>query len=258
MPTAAFTGYIDVAQVALYAFWLFFAGLIFYLRSEDKREGYPLESERSPNVRVEGFPPIPKPKRFILPHGGSVLAPRAEASVAVDAKAIGNWPGAPLDPGETPMLSGIGPGAYAGRADIPDAMYDTGAPKLVPLRADHEHSLANEDADPRGMKVLGADGKVAGTVSDVWVDRTEMIVRYLEVAVPLGDSAHYVLVPMPLAMINGDRREVRVDAVKAEHFITAPGLANPEQVTLLEEDRISAYFGGGTLYADPSRMEPLI
>ncbi|HKK51252.1 MAG TPA: photosynthetic reaction center subunit H, partial [Myxococcota bacterium] len=32
MPTGALTGYIDVAQVVLYVFWIFFAGLIFYLR----------------------------------------------------------------------------------------------------------------------------------------------------------------------------------------------------------------------------------
>jgi hypothetical protein len=27
-------------------------------------------------------------------------------------------------------------------------------------------------------------------------------------------------------------------------------------VTLLEEDRLSAYFGAGTLYAEPSRLGP--
>ncbi|HEY5309302.1 MAG TPA: photosynthetic reaction center subunit H, partial [Casimicrobiaceae bacterium] len=47
MHAGAITSYIDVAQIALYAFWIFFAGLIFYLRREDKREGYPLESDRS-------------------------------------------------------------------------------------------------------------------------------------------------------------------------------------------------------------------
>ena len=31
--------YMDVAQVTLYVFWIFFACLIFYLRREDKREG---------------------------------------------------------------------------------------------------------------------------------------------------------------------------------------------------------------------------
>ena len=48
MKTGAITGYIDIAQIVLYGFWIFFAGLIIYLRKEDKREGYPLESDRSP------------------------------------------------------------------------------------------------------------------------------------------------------------------------------------------------------------------
>jgi photosynthetic reaction center H subunit len=35
-----------------------------------------------------------------------------------------------------------------------------------------------------------------------------------------------------------------------------PGLRNPDQVTLREEDRLSAYYGAGTLYAEPSRLGP--
>jgi len=37
-----------------------------------------------------------------------------------------------------------------------------------------------------------------------------------------------------------------------------PMLKNPDQITLLEEERISAYYGAGTLYAEPSRSEPWI
>ncbi len=55
MPTGAITQYIDVAQLALYAFWIFFARLIFYLRREDKREGYPLESDRSGSHQRAGL-----------------------------------------------------------------------------------------------------------------------------------------------------------------------------------------------------------
>ena len=66
MQTGAITGYIDVAQVVLYAFWVFFAGLIFYLRREDKREGYPLESDRPGRLAVEGFPAMPSPKTFLM------------------------------------------------------------------------------------------------------------------------------------------------------------------------------------------------
>ena len=56
---------IDVASVAIWAFWLFFFGLIYYLRREDKREGYPLESERGP---VQGFPAVPETKVFNTAH----------------------------------------------------------------------------------------------------------------------------------------------------------------------------------------------
>jgi len=53
--------YFDGAQIALYAFWLFFAGLVIYLRREDKREGYPLDSPQGPR---EGFPSVPEQKVF--------------------------------------------------------------------------------------------------------------------------------------------------------------------------------------------------
>jgi photosynthetic reaction center H subunit len=56
--------YIDLAQITLYAFWAFFAGLILYLRREDKREGYPLVSELLGQTDIavtEGFPDVPAP-----------------------------------------------------------------------------------------------------------------------------------------------------------------------------------------------------
>jgi photosynthetic reaction center H subunit len=35
-------------------------------------------------------------------------------------------------------------------------------------------------------------------------------------------------------------------------------LKAPDQVTLLEEDKVTAYYGAGTLYSDPMRAEPLL
>ncbi|MCA9736225.1 MAG: hypothetical protein R3E98_14035 [Gemmatimonadota bacterium] len=52
--------YIDTPTILMYLFWAFFAGLIVYLRREDKREGYPLESDRT-GITVEGFPRTPEP-----------------------------------------------------------------------------------------------------------------------------------------------------------------------------------------------------
>jgi photosynthetic reaction center H subunit len=59
--------YIDFAQITVYLFWLFFAGLIIYLRREDKREGYPLESDRK-GVDVQGWPAVPEARTPRLKH----------------------------------------------------------------------------------------------------------------------------------------------------------------------------------------------
>jgi len=54
--------YVGGAQIAIYAFWLFFGGLVYYLRREDKREGYPLESPQGPR---EGWPKPADPKTYL-------------------------------------------------------------------------------------------------------------------------------------------------------------------------------------------------
>ena len=51
---------------------------------------------------------------------------------------------------------------------------------------------------------------------------------------------------------------MRVKAALASQFAAAPALRKPDVVTLLEEDKICGYFGGGYLYAEPSRLEPLL
>ncbi|MDG9415066.1 hypothetical protein OLF88_11460, partial [Streptococcus pneumoniae] len=69
------TGYLDVAQLTLYAFWLFFAGLVFYLRREDRREGYPLENEAVGRLKSPDPILIPTPKAFRLSSGHTMWAP---------------------------------------------------------------------------------------------------------------------------------------------------------------------------------------
>ena len=41
---------------------------------------------------------------------------------------------------------------------------------------------------------------------------------------------------------------------------TPPAAPDPDhaQITLLEEEKITAYYGAGTLYATPERQEPII
>ncbi len=258
MPTGAITGYIDVAQLVLYGFWLFFAGLIFYLRREDKREGYPLESDRSADVRVEGFPAVPSAKVFALAHGGTYEAPgdpSPEREIAAEPAAP--WPGAPLEPTGDPMVEGVGPAAWAtDRMDEPELTLE-GEPRIVPMRVATDFSVEPRGPDPRGMQVFGADGELGGTVRDIWVDRSEPQPRYLEVEVPMGTETRNVLLPITLSVV-GARGRVGVKSILGEQFRRVPVLRNPDLVTQLEEDRICAYYGGGHLYAMPSRQESLI
>lgn len=258
--TGAINGYIDVAQLVLYAFWIFFAGLVIYLRREDKREGYPLESdrtERAPRVAVQGFPGLPQPKEFLLDHGeGTVLAPNPVPDARpIAGRALWGHPGAPLEPIGDPMLAGIGPGAWAERADRPDLTLE-GHPKIVPIRVAPEFYVPSGDPNPVGMRVLGADGGEGGVVRDIWIDRSEPRVRYLEVTLTAG--RRNVLLPIVFAHVDKVRRHVHVQAILGRQFTDVPATARPDQVTRLEEDKISAYYGGGTLYATPERSEPLL
>ena len=250
MGTGAITQYIDVAQLVLYAFWAFFAGLIFYLARENHREGYPMDSGRENGPKIIGWP-VPEPKTFKLDDGREFLAPdihRVDGSYS--AQPAHAWNGAPLEPVGDPLLAGVGPGAWAARADIPD-MHE-GHAKIVPLRVAADHGVSTRDTDPRGLTVYGADGEAAGQVTDLWIDRCEMMFRYVEVQVPAG---HRVLLPIAFARIRKD--EVQVQALLGAQFGSVPRTRRDDQVTLLEEEMISAYYGAGTLYATPARQEPL-
>jgi photosynthetic reaction center H subunit len=169
------------------------------------------------------------------------------------------------------MRDAVGPAAYAEREEAPERLH-TGEPMIVPLRVATDHYVEPRDPDPRGMEVLGADNRVAGFVSDLWVDRAEPQIRYLEVELPSvpapaaegeGESATplpraRVLLPMGFARIDRWQRRVRVRSILAGQFAHVPTIKNPDQVTKREEDRITAYFASGNLYATPDRMEPLL
>jgi photosynthetic reaction center H subunit len=261
MGYGAITSYIDVAQIVLYIFWGFFAGLVYYLHRENKREGYPLEANISGQHVVEGFPRTPTPKFYRLHDGRVVAAPRPPEKFE-DLSRFPNgasWTGEPIDPMDTPMLEAIGPGSYALRADTPDLTWDEMVPKIVPLRAANSYHLDPEDPDPRGMAVYAADKLIAGTVVDAWVDRSEVILRYLEVEVAPEFGGGRALLPMNLITINyGPYKRVKVNSITAAQFRDIPRLKNPDTITLREEDQIMAYVGSGNLYAMPSRAEPLI
>lgn len=255
MPKAAITQYIDVAQVVLYAFWVFFFGLIYYLRREDRREGYPNEFDLSGRVEGMGFGLIPKAKTFLLPNGrGAVLSPNlVRDKREIKAERTAKFPGAPLRPTGDPMVDAIGPASYAERQDLPELTRE-GLPMIVPMRVATDYSVDRADTDPRGLEVVAGDGKVAGKVSDVWVDRADVMVRYLEVRLA-GDAGTRLV---PITMLRIKKKHVEVKSIFAAHFPKVPTLASADQVTSLEEDKIQAFYAGGRLYAEPKRLGPLV
>ncbi len=258
MPIGTITSHVDVAQVVLYAFWIFFAILVLYLRREDRREGYPLVSEPRGGRETPGWFALPDKKVFRLYHGGEVTSPQSvtleEKERPIKAVPASHFGGSPLIPTGNPMLDGVGPASWVQRSNTPDLTVE-GLTRIAPLRVANDHTIDEHDRDPRGFKVFGADGEFAGTVRDVWVDRSEVTVRYLEVEIKGGKR---VLLPITFSKINQGKGTIKVESILGKQFAQAPTLANPDRVTRLEEDKIVAYYGGGILYAEPSRQEPII
>ncbi len=228
MQVGAITGYIDVAQVTLYVFWVFFAGLIFYLRREDRREGYPLVDEGPLQTRP------------------------------VNAVPVDSFEGSALTPLGNPLLAGVGPGAWGMRADEPDLTYEDQIPKIVPLRVATGYYLDTDGPDPRGYTVIAGDDMAAGEVVDIWVDRNELLVRFFEVETLAAGGPRRVLVPGAMTTVNETRRTIRVESIMAAQLADVPRTKHPDQITRIEEDYVCAYYSAGTLYATPERIGPLL
>jgi photosynthetic reaction center H subunit len=256
MIRGAITGYIDVAQLVLYAFFVFFSGLIFYLRREDRREGYPLESEAMGRIKDRGFLLIPTPKTFTRANGETISVPNFKGDTRpLNATKVEPWPGAPIEPTGNPMLAGVGPGSYAERADHVEFNHE-GHALLAPLRVASNFAVAAEGVSPLGFTVIGADGVSGGVVKDLWVDRGEVVLRYYEVALAGGVGS--VMLPVTFSKVDFKAKRIKVQAVLGSQFADVPALRNPDQITLLEEEKIVAYYGAGTLYATPQRADPLL
>ncbi len=252
MPTGAFTdgglvAGIDLPLILVIAFFLFFLCLIYYLRQEDKREGYPLQPDPRdrvrPRVDIVGFPPMPAPKMFLQAHGREpVWSPREEERIPIDARRVPGGPGMPFIPNGDPMLSGMGPGSWMPKVDEPDLSFD-GEPIFRPMRWGHGYRVAKGDADPRGFTMLGCDKNPAGEVVDIWIDIAEHHARFLEVRLAPEIWSDRV-VSDPVAEPKDDDRSHEADddgertvgvIVREEHIETPEGT-----VDIVEVDRIVA------------------
>ena len=250
------TSGIDVALLVFWAFVLFFICLVFYLRREDRREGYPLEDEMTGRLDTVGGPlHTASDKWFLLPfgHGRVVAGASPREPVDIAARRTDRFAGAPYAPTGNPLADGIGPAAWANRAQRPDVDME-GHPRIVPLSKAAGFTVAAPDPTMLGWPVLGADGVVAGTIDDLWIDRADRLIRYVQ----LGMDGGAILAPLMMAKVDRHRRRLVIDALLAHQFAGAPRIAAPDRITLYEEERVQAYFGGGYLYATPARQEPLL
>lgn len=269
MNAAYIVGTFDVAELAFLLFFGFFVALVFYLNRESRREGYPLEDEVTGRVDASSSLFDGDKKTFQLPHGRGTYVPEDVARDDVNVPAVQAFTagGAPWVPTGNAMKDGMGPAAFANRAKYPDLTFD-GRPRIVPLADSHELVVSPNDPQLIGWPVMAADKQIVGKVSDIWVDQSEHIIRYLEVETSSGRK---VLAPMGVVAVHGksllgailptieDVNEmVEIDAITAAQFDDVPALENARTVTRYEEDRIQGYFGGGYLYATPERSEAWI
>jgi len=188
------------------------------------------------------------------------LAIRDRPEYPLKAIPVDPYVGSPLVPTGDPLVDGVGPAAYASRADVPDRTVH-GDAKIVPMRLAPGYHIEPRDPDPRGLPVRACDGRVAGTIVDLWVDRAEPQVRYYEVV--LANAERRVLLPAAFVQWPnfgwfGRMDHVKVKSITADQFTRVPGTRRDDMVTLLEEDKIMAYYAGGHLYARSSRAEPLL
>jgi photosynthetic reaction center H subunit len=257
-----FFGTTDITEMVLYLFFAFFLCLILYLQNESRREGYPLEhdvtGEHEPTPGLF-FRALPKP--YSMSDGTTLYKPDGSRdSHDVSFKRTAAWSGSPIEPTGNPLTAGVGPGSYAMRANVPDKT-SHGDNRIAPLRISPAYSTDPKDAKLIGFPMVGTDGVSGGTITDIWVDRAEFLIRYLEVATLAADgstSGKTVLVPMTMCSVKKAQGNVQVDAVLGHQIAGAPGLASPDQITLLEEEKLVGYFGAGYLYATEARLEPVL
>lgn len=249
-----FFGNFDLASAAIWSFWGFFALLIYYLQTENMREGYPLETEDGLPAPNQGPFSLPKPKTFRLPFArGDITVPSAEYEAAHRRE---NLPlartavaeGFPHVPTGDALTDGVGPAAWAPRRDEPE-LDGHGHAKIVPMSQATGFQIS-AGRDPRGLPVQAGDFEIVGRVSDLWIDAPEQLVRYLEV--DMGDAGRR-LIPLTLAKV--EERAVTVRALTSARFAGIPQTRSMTTVTKLEEDKICGYVAGGYMFDTTPRAK---
>ena len=61
-----------------------------------------------------------------------------------------------------------------------------------------------------------------------------------------------------MAMASVSAAGVNIDAINAADYDAVPQLESATEITRYEEERVIGYFGGGYLYANAGRQEPIL
>jgi photosynthetic reaction center H subunit len=199
MVGVTFFGNFDLASLSIWLFWLFFAGLIYYLQTENMREGFPSRTRTAsrsepghlPRAEGQDLPPAERPG-----HADGALGPAADRTDVALARTAAD-DGFPHAPTGDPLADGVGPAAWANRKDVPE-LDGARPPKITPM-AGHPDFFVSAGRDPRGLPVLAKDDQVVAHVTDMWVDGPEHLVRYLETRLEPEHGQGKRLVPIGMA-----------------------------------------------------------
>ena len=108
--SGTFFGNFDLASLAIWMFWAFFAVLVYYLQRENIREVYPLQNDDDGSDSANRVHFLPQPKTFILPHGrGEVSVPNGQPEDRELALRRTSDANGYNEPTGDPMVDGVGP-----------------------------------------------------------------------------------------------------------------------------------------------------
>lgn len=107
---------------------------------------------------------------------------------------------------------------------------------------DSDLTVANEDDDVRGRKVIDRNGEETGKVDGLLIDEAERKVRFLEVGSGgfLGMGKEQVLIPVD-AVVRVDDESVHINKDR-EHVASAPGY-DPELMPVPERPYLENVYG---------------
>jgi photosynthetic reaction center H subunit len=242
-----FFGNFDLASLSIWLFWLFFAGLIYYLQTENMREGYPLQDEDG-NPGPNSTFPMPSDKTFTRPFGQpSVTVPsgqrpdRADLALARSARTTASPIRPPATRSSMAWVPPPGRTARTGPNSTGTAMRRSSRWRASPTSSSPPGATRGAfRCSPRTTRSWRMSPTCGSTLRSTW-SATSRWNSSPSTARASGSSRS----PWRVSR----RRWVEIASLKSGHFAGVPRTASDAQITKLEEDKICAYYAGGKLYS---------